>query len=314
VSAPFVAIVGTVNLDTIVTADGRRVESLGGILYNAIPLAALLERTGVGVKLFARLGAEHREQAIRLLSGFPAVDATTLVADPAGTNLSLLDYSAGGERREVVEMRVSPLEPRDLRGAAAARVLLVNMISGRDVGRETLAGLRRASAATFLLDVQALARTFDSPRRPRVVRHREEWCRLFDVVRGNEEEIAYFGGHPDDPVAAAERILADGVSEVIATRGEQGAWHATRRGSRVEVVTVPPDPWAPAQDPTGCGDAFLAGVCVGHVLGLSPLEAARLGSYTAARVAALSGLESLLALRGIGGEAAARDPAWATLA
>jgi sugar/nucleoside kinase (ribokinase family) len=313
VSAPFVAVVGTVNLDTIVTADGGRLESLGGILYNAIPLGALLENTGLRVKLFGRLGAEHREQAIRLLAPFPAVDATTLIADPGGTNRSLLDYSSGAERREVVEMRVAELSVDDLHGAAGARAVLVNMISGRDVTRETLAEIRRRSRAEFLLDVQALARTFESPRRPRVVPHFREWCGLFDVVRGNEEEIAYFGGVPGDASAAVVRILGAGAKEVLATRGERGAWRATLRAGRLERLEVPPDRWEEAADPTGCGDSFLAGVCAGRVTGMNPLAACRLGSYVAARVAGLSGLGSLVALRGIGARAAER-PEWAALA
>jgi sugar/nucleoside kinase (ribokinase family) len=314
VSAPFVAVVGTVNLDTIVTAEGRRLESLGGILYNAIPLGALLENTDLRVKLYGRLGREHREQAIRLLEPFPAVDATTLIADPAGTNLSLLDYSGGGERREEVEMRVAPLSADDLRGAADARAVLVNMISGRDVAQETLGELRRRSRAEFLLDVQALARTFETPRRPRVVPQFRQWCRLFEVVRGNEEEIAHFGGAPGDAGAAAERILEAGAEEVLATRGGRGAWRATRGSGRVEWVEIPPDPWEPAHDPTGCGDSFLAGVCAGRVTGMDSLAACRLGSYVAARVAALSGLGSLVALRGIGARAAERQPEWAALA
>jgi sugar/nucleoside kinase (ribokinase family) len=314
VSAPFVAVVGTVNLDTIITAEGRRLESLGGILYNAIPLAALLENTGVLVKPWARLGPEHREWALRLLEPFPAVDARTLIADPNGTNRSVLDYSEGGERREEVSMRVAALSPDDLLGTIPARAVLVNMISGRDITPETLAAIRRRSGAHFLLDVQALARTFDTPRRPRIVPHREEWCRLFDVVRGNEEEIAHFGGVPEDATAAAERILRSGVGQVITTRGEKGSWHAVLVDDRLAVVDVPPDPWEPTKDPTGCGDSFLAGVCAGRVVGMSPAAAVRLGSFTAGKVAALSGLESLGALRGIGEEAARRDPEWAALA
>ena len=74
-----------------------------------------------------------------------------------------------------------------------------------------------------------------------------------------------------------------------------------------------PDPRTRADDPTGCGDAFLAGVCAGLVTGLDGVEACRLGSYAAARVAALSGLESLTALRGLGAAAARRKPEWAAL-
>ena len=66
---------GLSNSYLIVTAEGRRLDSLGGILYNAIPLAALLERTGIRVRLYGRLGRGDRERAIELLRrGLPILN------------------------------------------------------------------------------------------------------------------------------------------------------------------------------------------------------------------------------------------------
>jgi sugar/nucleoside kinase (ribokinase family) len=325
----FVAVVGTVNLDSIVTADGARYESLGGILYNCVVLGHLLEGTGIRVRLCARLGAEHREEAARLLADVPAVDPSGLIADTGGTNVSHLDYSQGPERVEWVESRVPPLVPKDLAGIESARAILVNMISGRDLTPATVRVFRECSSALFLLDVQALVRSEDKPRRTRAVVGWQEWCPLFDVVRGNTLEIKYLCDSPDSFSEALRRILEAGAGEVLATRGAAGSLRATleeervdgersqggrQRDGRLRIEEIPAVRCKRPLDPTGCGDAYLAGVCAARVLGLAPDVAPHLGSYVASRVVALRGLAELAALRGIREEAAAADPRFAALA
>jgi sugar/nucleoside kinase (ribokinase family) len=297
--AEFVAIVGTVNHDVILTSEGREFESLGGILYNAIPLAALLDGTGISCRLHGRLSEQDLHEAARLLASFPAADPGGLIADSAGTNISRLDYRGGADRIEEVEMRVAPLSAEDLRGVALARAVLVNMISGRDVELDVLRTIRSQTSSPFFLDVQALARAPDSPRRPRRVPEWREWAALFDVVRGNETEIPWFAGLPGKLLPAMQAVLEVGAGEVILTRGKLGSWRGVLRKGRIVVDEIPAYPANAAEEPTGCGDAYLAGVCAGRILGLDPTASCHLGSWTAARVAELTGLASLAALAGL---------------
>ena len=306
-SAPFVAIVGTVNRDVIRTEGGRTHESLGGILYNALSLGAVLEGTGFRVRPVGRLGDADRARAVRLADSFPAVDATTLIADAAGTNSCVLEYDSAGNRAEEVHLRVAPLSEADLAPIAGARAVLVNMISGRDVPCDVFARAREGQRGLYLLDIQALARTLESPRRPRRVSDWRAWSALFDVVRGNELEIAHFADEPSDPAAAAAAILAVGPSEVIATRGLDGCtrywWDGDLRSESYAAFPARGD----APDSTGCGDAFLAGVCAARVLGLREALAPLLGAWVASEVAGVSGIESLAALRGVRARARAGD-------
>ena len=304
----FVAVVGTINRDVILHPDGTRHESLGGILYNAIPLGALLEGTGLRVRPIGRLGVEDREEARSILAAFPAIESDTLLADPAGTNLSLLDYSRGGERVEEVRARVAPLTASDLAAGAGARAWLVNMISGQDVACATLAELRRRESGLFLLDIQALARSADTPRRPRRVPDFRAWSGLFGIVRGSEVEVAHFGDAPGDLAAAARSVMAAGAQEVVATRGAAGLrWWTAGSATAVEVPAVAcPRP----VDPTGCGDSFLSAVCAGRMLGMGPLDSLRLGTFVASRVLGLSGLAALGGLRHLREEVLHFEPRW----
>jgi sugar/nucleoside kinase (ribokinase family) len=310
----FVAVVGTVNFDRIVAESGETFESLGGILYNGLVLAELLEGSGVSIALFARLGEEHMRAARGLFASFPHVDLAGLRADPAGTNGSRLVYGPGGERDENVQLRVAPLDDADLSGIERADAVLVNMISGRDVRVETLEAVRARSAARFFLDVQALARTIESPRTSRLVADWKRWSRIFHTVRGNDAEISWFAGTPGDAEAAAARILEEGPSEVLITRGARGSLRVARGRtgfSREEILPV--RRFGPI-DSTGCGDSYDAAIVAGFALGLSGRDAARLGSFVGSEVAGVHGLDGILALRGLRRRLAAADPAFAPLA
>jgi len=309
-----VAVVGTVNRDIIVAPDGRERTSLGGILYNVLSLAALLEGTGRRVRAIGRLGAEDRAEALALLEGFQSADRGGLAADPAGTNRSRLDYSAPGERVETVEMRVAPLTEADLVPAQDTAAVLVNMISGNDVAIEAVEALRARSSGFFALDVQALARTTATPRRPRAVPEWERWAGAFDLVRGNDSEIGWMAGSGGDVEAGMDRLLAAGAREVIVTRGEEGGVRAEVRAGRVRRDRFPARSAGPLVDPTGCGDSFLSGVVGGRLLGLGSGASVRLGAWVAGQVATLAGLEALRGLSGLRERAAAADPAFAVLA
>jgi sugar/nucleoside kinase (ribokinase family) len=319
VSGRTVAVLGTVNRDEIVTPDGDVRRSLGGILYNVFPLAALLEGTGARILPIGRLGAEDREEAAGLIGPLPGVDPAGLLVDPAGTNLSRLDYSGGGERRESVRMQVAPLSAEDVAPAADADVVVVNLISGRDLAVETVEALRRETdarpggGALFCLDVQALARTTDTPRRPRADPAWERWAAAFHVVRGNEDEISWVAGTEGREEPAVERLLRAGAREVIVTRGMRGSTRAVLADGAVRSARIPAWPVAREVDPTGCGDAFLAGLVAGRVLGLGPDDSCHLGAFTASEVVGLSGLGALGALRGIRERARAAHPRLAAL-
>jgi sugar/nucleoside kinase (ribokinase family) len=258
----------------------------------------------------------------------PAVDPSGLIADAGGTNVSHLDYSQGPDRVEWVDFRVPPLVPKDLAGIEGAHAILLNMISGRDLTPATVRVFRECSTALFLLDVQALVRSAERPRRTRPVSGWQEWCPLFDVVRGNEVEIAHFCDSAGDLDAALQRILDAGAGEVLATRGALGSVRATLerkrldgarshngrpREGRLHIEEIPAVRCERPLDPTGCGDAYLAGVCAARLLGLEPDVAPHLGSYVASRVVGLRGLTELGALRGIREEAAGADPRFAGL-
>jgi len=83
--------------------------------------------------------------------------------------------------------------------------------------------------------------------------------------------------------------IAERVGAVIVTRGERGS--TLRRGA--EVLEIPPVPAREVVDPTGCGDAYRAGLICGLCRGLDLERSARLGSLLGALLVERHGTQSL---------------------
>jgi len=83
--------------------------------------------------------------------------------------------------------------------------------------------------------------------------------------------------------------IAGRVGAVVVTRGPEGSW--IRRGAeRVEVPAVPAET---VVDPTGCGDAYRAGLLHGRAQGLDLETSCRMGSVLGALKVAVEGPQGL---------------------
>ncbi|MDJ0924099.1 MAG: ribokinase [Acidimicrobiia bacterium] len=120
-----------------------------------------------------------------------------------------------------------------------------------------------------------------------------ELLELVDIASPNETELSLLTGLPtattSDVVIAAERLVALGVDDVVATVGSKGAIHVDRTGS-----TSYPSLLVDAVDSTGAGDAFNAGLVVGLSQGVGLGDAIELGcqagAYCVTQLGVLDGL------------------------
>jgi len=75
-----------------------------------------------------------------------------------------------------------------------------------------------------------------------------------------------------------EKTITSQVEALIVTRGAEGSVLRTREGKEIIKPVVPED----VQDPTGCGDAFRAGLIYGLLNDLDLVTACRIGSVMGA--------------------------------
>lgn len=82
--------------------------------------------------------------------------------------------------------------------------------------------------------------------------------------------------------------LAERVDALIVTRGAEGSWIFTG-GERLEIPAAKPDA---VTDPTGCGDAFRAGLLTGISNGWSWQETGQLASLMGSMKVAIAGTQN----------------------
>ena len=161
----------------------------------------------------------------------------------------------------------------DARAVGRADWVQVGALTRADFPPDVLAVLARDRRVA--LDGQALVRpartgelVLDADFDPALLRH-------VTALKLNEEEVEVLGGE--------ERAVALGVPELLLTHGSTGAV-VIARGARERVPVRP----VLTSNPTGAGDAFLAGYVWARAAGHRPVSAARHAATTAARVLELA--------------------------
>ena len=293
-----VGVLGSINLDTIHHPDGRRAESLGGILFTACALAHL-GRGRLRTRLFARLSREIEPEVEPLLRACPAVSLDGLRRLDGPGYRCEIRYDRHGRKSERLLGDVPPLETADLDPwMPSLDALLVNFITGFEIDPDTLRGLRQSLRGPIFMDVHSLtlARDAEGCRRLRAPSSWPRWASLADVVQMNREEARTLGAPADRLEEWAASLLDLGPKVAVITLGEQGvlcAWRTTEGGIRRLGLPAAPVAEGSPIDPTGCGDVFLAAVAAGLLTGRPVAEALEQATLAAARNCTLTGIEDL---------------------
>jgi acarbose 7IV-phosphotransferase len=222
-----------------------------------------LARLGIAVTLHTFLGEDEPGRRVReaLIAAGVRLDA---MSDETGTarHVNLMD--AAGDRLSFLlhtsdpALRFDPLHVEEL--VAASDVVLVAIA---DPARRVIPIARRLGRPVWT-DLHATDGT----------REYERDFHAADVVFFSAEQLA-------DPRPLMRRLRQGGCRLVVCTRGADGAIALTADGRWLEVAA---EAVAEIVDTNGAGDAFLAGVLYGELIG-EPIETClRIG----ARVAALA--------------------------
>ena len=238
----------------------------GGAPFHA---ARALRLLGGRTRIVARCSRGDRRQ---LLTPVIALGVPVFWVESATTTSFELRYE--GEERELELL--DPGEPwslHDVRDVGRTEWVQVGALTREEFPLPVLAALARDRR--LALDGQALVR----PAQPGPVRLDADFdpalLRHVTVLKLAEAEAEVLGGE--------ERLAELGVPEVIVTLGSRGAllFSAGRR-DLVPVRRIE------STDPTGAGDAFLAGYVWARACGHRPLSAARHAGSTAARALELA--------------------------
>ena len=264
-----VAIIGHIPYDNYTLADGSTYTGFGGIFYGASALSELV-KPGGSVVFISRIGDNTLSRVSAVASSFGMKLNIDAVPGDGWTVNAV--YVNGEERREHLTGGVPAWTADELIPLVeGCEGVILNMVTGYEM--ELPEFVTFASHVPFLhLDFHSLAlgRDHAGLRYPRLNSDAVDWCRHADIVQMNRKELeSVFPGI--DPKSAVKAISDWGPQWVAATEGSSGVYLAAGN----TVWHLPADnPTETPVDPTGCGDAFGAGLLVGALHGKSILDAA----------------------------------------
>jgi ribokinase len=300
---PDVVVVGQVGRDLVLLVDAlpqaggsvavqRRVERLGGKGANQ---AVAMRQLGVSVACVGVVGDDDVGGRLLIEAENDGLQISRMVRRPGAETALLVDLVEDGGTRRLLEHVPEDvlLRPADVDAASdvlsAAACVVVQLQQPVDA---VLAALRIA---------RRFGRTVVVDGAPQESGARAAVLRGADVLRADSREAELLMGRrlagAGEAREAARELIRQGPRLVALAAGEEGNVVAWAGGDEVVPLLD-----APVVDPTGGGDAFVAGLTVGLLRGLPPPEAAwwaaaastlsvaRLGGRPAMSVAAVQEL------------------------
>jgi sugar/nucleoside kinase (ribokinase family) len=293
-----IAVLGAIVYDEIITHDGGRIESYGGIIYN---LAALSSLVGDKVDIYpiSHVGADRYDAVMDLVSGMRGVRTDGLRKWDGKLTHAQLVYRGVNYRDEYVRHMMKPYTIEDLESVLSCDAMLVNFVNGTEIDLTTLREVRMRTDAIMYLDMHNIMVRFaeDGQKTFPDFENWAEWVEVFDIVQLNEFECEkVLKVTPSDSgefLDAAQYVLRMGSKVALVTMGPEGVALAHRQDDRDYGCIIPSGPVGTFVDATGCGDAFSAGMLWNYLQTGSPVTAALAGSLIGALNCEVSGIGSL---------------------
>jgi 5-dehydro-2-deoxygluconokinase len=290
------AVLGRAGMDLYADPPGTEIEAasafvahLGGSAAN---IAVALARQGAGAALITRLSDDAVGRFCRAQLAHYGIDATHVgqVAGEARTSLAVVETRVRNcqsviYRNNAADFALTPADVAAVNFTALGALVITGTALAQEPSRAaTLAALAQARAAGIVTVMDVDYRPYSWPGTEEARQVSLSAARLCDVLVGNDEEFGLLAGSPDQGLAVARSLVAEGATIAVYKRGEFGAVTITPEGEFATGIYR-----TQALKPTGAGDAFMGGFLAALAAG-RPLRAAVLrGSASAAIVVARVG-------------------------
>ncbi|MBD3383125.1 MAG: hypothetical protein GF404_13150 [candidate division Zixibacteria bacterium] len=292
-----IAVIGTINRDTIIHVDGKKTESYGGALYNITALSQLLEDNAI-IKPCINLGHDVYPLIAGNLARMGNIDISTLNKVRRKNNHCKLRYHDLEKKSEVLSGGVPSIRFSDLRKGLDADITMINFVSGRDISLRSLEKLRLDYRGKIYIDIHSLT-LGKKPDGSRFLRRPRNWkryaaCADFLQMNSLEFELLSSNSVEKDSVKAFYKLFSpSSLKALLVTLGEHGAYFVSQFGRGVRCQQVLPPKVGKVLDTTGCGDVFGAGFCSAWITGASAMRSAEIAVASATLKTRVRGVENL---------------------
>ena len=285
-----VAVIGTINRDSVTRPGGSHHEGYGGILYNLAVLSALAPKNTI-IFPVANIGRDCSQQILRRLRVLPRLNLSGLRIVEKPNNHCILRYHDEATKTEVLKGWVGGVGVAQLRTVVGADIVLVNFISGSDISGSSLRWLRTHCGGLIFMDFHSrtLGRHRDGSRFLRKPRDWREFLLCADIAQMNELEFRLLSGEAAGETACKgfmRRHFAKTSRCLIVTCGADGCLVTRREGAAIRFSSIPAPRIAEVVDTTGCGDIFSAGFIAEYLKTGNEISAAQFATRLASRRAA----------------------------
>lgn len=266
------AVIGEPCMDYIYRGDTSTEKQFGGILYSLVSIAVI---AGKFAEVFSvmNLGEDEYDNVTGFLSKFSNINRDFINKSEHKTRVVSLYYKDKSSVLNVSTRKTYDREENSTEPTPPVKFeqlesllpkldgILVNMVSGVDIGLEDLRKIRKNFSGYIHMDVHNLVmQTFpDGTRKQMPVKNWNEWTSLSDTLQMNESELAILTGDNVTEYETAEKILSNGRTRSLAvTRGRQGVSLFRLREGKLEKKDKAMIESPGFVDSTGCGDVFAA--------------------------------------------------------
>jgi len=271
-----VGVIGTFVWDVIHGRDPRDapVEEWGGITYALQAFEAALPNDWEMVPIL-KVGTDLADSARQFVAGLErAAPGAAPIEVPHPNNRVTIHYQSAERRCEHLSGGVPSWSWLGLKPLLSdLDALHINLISGFELDLETAQLIRQHFRGPIYCDLHSLLLALqpNGLRTPQPLANPAAWCRCFDLIQVNEEEMTMMA---TDAMGLAAIAMANGVNTLTVTLGSRGIVYFAapgfdrlsdlRRGGfgdapgPVRTALVPakrPKHGGPG-DATGCGDVW----------------------------------------------------------
>jgi sugar/nucleoside kinase (ribokinase family) len=259
-----IGVIGTFIRDTIVTLDGRNVESIGG-LYHTLAYLAYLVDPQTWVQPLCHVGEDFYDTIAETLKRFGAnIQLDHLYRMPQPNTQVKLIYRTAETRDEITSPPMPPITAAEIAEVADCDAVLVNLITGQDIELEALLALNERNQTPLIyLDLHSLALGIDAngKRYYREIPRWQDWLSAIDILQMNEREAATLAGWGENFTQTelrnfGQHLVGDGLLACHITLASSGSLLFYREGKHICHEYSRSLPIAQVVDVIGCGDAF----------------------------------------------------------
>jgi sugar/nucleoside kinase (ribokinase family) len=293
-----IAVIGTINKDTIIFPNGTRTESFGGILYNLSALSGLGE-SGAEIFPVCNLGYDVFDQVTDILANYDNVKLDGIKRVRQKNNHAYLRIDRQNQREEILHHRVPVLRFGQIKPFLDSDAILINFISGFDVRLDTLRRIREKATGIILMDVHSLTLgvSEDEKRYYRTPRYWREYVKQANLVQTNLPELKVLAGKnltsQREIKDFGKSVLDLGPKALLVTLGEDGALMILKEKYTCKLKRQAGIKARALKDTTGCGDVFSAGFLIRYLRTGNLVRSLDFANRVAALKCRVSGVEEV---------------------